>query len=103
LKSRNSRAREAGFESASVSSYTIRMIDKPKRPRDPNKLAKFVLDVATGEATDAMDAVKEEGQQSGGMTGEERRAEKLSDDRHCDIARVTAPSRWDSKKSAKDE
>jgi hypothetical protein len=29
------------------------MMKPPKRPRDPNQLAKFIVDVATGSKTDA--------------------------------------------------
>jgi hypothetical protein len=28
------------------------MPDRPKRPRDPNQLGKFIVDVATGEVDD---------------------------------------------------
>ena len=39
---------------------------KPKRPRDPNQLAKLILDIATGEADDGAskanpDAAKKRG------------------------------------------
>lgn len=79
------------------------MTDRPKRPRDANQLAKFIVDLATGEATDPVPVVKAEGQQRGGIIGGARRAKKLSDSRRSDIARAAARSRWDSSKSDQDE
>lgn len=32
--------------------YPARMATKPKRPRDTNKLAKSIVDIATGDAED---------------------------------------------------
>jgi|HubBroStandDraft_4_1064222.scaffolds.fasta_scaffold1626040_1 hypothetical protein len=37
------------LDGSSPKPHTVGMSKKPKRPRDPNQLAKFVLDVVTGE------------------------------------------------------
>lgn len=69
----------------------------PKRPRDPAQLAKLVVDIATG---DAQDAVKSDrGPMSalgraGGLRGGRARAEKLSSEQRADIARQAAAARW---------
>lgn len=36
------------------------MATKPKRPRDPNQLAKLVLDIATGETPGAEDEAQKD-------------------------------------------
>jgi hypothetical protein len=33
-----------------LSSYGCQMTDHPKRPRDPNQLAKSIIDIATGRS-----------------------------------------------------
>lgn len=66
---------------------------KPKRPRDTNQLAKFIVEVATGESTDAL-PVKSKGKQRGGLAGGPARAKKLSSDERSSIARKAAKARW---------
>jgi hypothetical protein len=70
------------------------MTDRPKRPRDANQLAKFIVDVATGDATDATPGDKAEGQRKGGLAGGKARAEKLSAAERSDIATKAAKARW---------
>ena len=44
----------------------------PKRPRDPNQLAKLILDIATGEAEDVVSPKKRAASvkgRSGGLKG----------------------------------
>lgn len=69
-----------------------------KRPRDTNQLAKLIVDLATGEASEADVSEKAEGQQRGGLKGGKARAEALPPDRRTEIARAAAGARW--KKSA---
>jgi hypothetical protein len=68
-----------------------------KRPRDPNQLAKLIVDIATGEAPDDVSekkkAVSVRGR-SGGLEGGKARAGKLSPEQRTDIARVAAEARW---------
>ena len=70
------------------------MTDKPKRPRDANQLAKFIVDVATGEAEDVAPAKKAEGQRKGGLKGGKARAEALSPEERSAIAKKAAKARW---------
>jgi hypothetical protein len=73
-----------------------------KRPRDPNELAKFVVDIATGEREDTK--TPDDGKNPaavalgrlGGLKGGKARAEKLSKKRRADIARRAARARWKS-------
>lgn len=72
------------------------MPDKPKRPRDANQLAKFIVDVATGEADGRLN-VDTSPQKAGGEKGGRARADKLSKERKSEIARKAAKARWDEK------
>jgi hypothetical protein len=65
-----------------------------KRPRDPNALAKAIVDEATGEAEPQREAPKK-GQDA--VRRGKARAAKLSPERRREIARVAARSRWDRK------
>jgi hypothetical protein len=71
--------------------------DVPKRPRDPNQLAKLIVDIATGEADDEVSpkkrAVPARGR-SGGLKGGSARAQQLTTEQRQDIARVAARARW---------
>lgn len=74
--------------------------NKRKRPRDTNQLAKFIVDVATGEVEDidgnasAKNAAAVELGRLGGAVGGNRRAEALSPERRSEIARAAAKARW---------
>jgi hypothetical protein len=54
----------------------------PKRPRDPNQLAKAIVDIATGEQLDSDPTPEDQGKNpaavSLGQKGGRARAEKLS-------------------------
>lgn len=67
------------------------MTDRPKRPRDANQLAKFIVDVATG---DQVVNDKPAPQSAGGKAGGARRAQVLSPDQRSEIARTAAAARW---------
>lgn len=77
---------------------------KPKRPRDPNQLAKLIADIAAGEAKDVN---PDEGKnphavalgRAGGLKGGKARAEKLSPEQRTKIARKAAAGRWKKQKS----
>ena len=64
-----------------------------KRPADMNKLAKAIVDIATGEAEE--NAPKRG--RPGGLKGGEARSEKLTAERKRDIARKAALRRWAAK------
>jgi hypothetical protein len=69
-----------------------------KRPRDPNQLAKMIVDIATGDAHDAvspkMRAAETAKGHSGGIRGGEARAKKLPAQRRSEIAQKAARTRW---------
>lgn len=71
----------------------------PKRPRDTNQLAKFIVDLATGdvaendpEAGKNADAVRRG--KLGGAKGGEARKVSLSPARRKEIAQKAAAKRW---------
>lgn len=68
------------------------MTDKPKRPRDANQLAKFIVDVATGEEREYEPDTS--GQRKGGLKGGKARADKLSPEKRTEIAKKAAKARW---------
>ena len=70
------------------------MTDRPKRPRDANQLAKFIVDLATGETTDLAPEAKAEGQRRGGLIGGKARSASLTPEQRVEIARVAATARW---------
>jgi hypothetical protein len=68
-----------------------------KRPRDPNQLAKLIVDIATGDAEDTISGAKRKGKhkrQAGGLRGGKTRAERLTPQQREDIARLAARARW---------
>jgi hypothetical protein len=70
----------------------------PKRPRDFSQAAKFVVDVATGQADDsepAKDPAAVALGRRGGLKGGKARAAKMTPERRADIARQAAKARWD--------
>jgi hypothetical protein len=74
----------------------------PKRPRDPNQLAKSIIDIATGQKPDRDPTPEEQGKDPaavvrgrlGGVKGGEVRAAKLDKGRRVEIARKAAKTRW---------
>jgi hypothetical protein len=69
----------------------------PKRPRDPNQLAKLIVDLATGQAKEDQappDSPAVEFARSGGLKGGPARATALSPKRRREIARAAAKTRW---------
>ena len=70
--------------------------DVPKRPRDPNQLAKLIVDIATGESEDTVSESKRHPskRRSGGLKGGQSRAQQLTAEQRQDIARLAARARW---------
>lgn len=66
---------------------------RPKRPRDPNQLAKAVVDVATGEAGDEESAMVVRARKAG-ASGGPARARALTPAQRAEIARTAAQARW---------
>jgi hypothetical protein len=75
----------------------------PKRPRDTNQLAKFIADLATGEAqeknpNEGKNPAAVELGRLGGLKGGKARAAKLSAKKRKEIAAKAAKARWKKKR-----
>ena len=71
------------------------MIDKPlKRPRDPAQLAKLMIDLASGEVTEAQPTAKQARAHKAGTKGGPARARVLTLEQRSEIARAAAAARW---------
>jgi hypothetical protein len=72
----------------------------PKRPRDPNQLAKSIIDIATGQKSDRDPTPEEQGKDPAavelGKKGGKARAEGLSAKRRKEIAKKAAKERGDN-------
>lgn len=69
----------------------------PKRPRDPNQLAKMIVDIATGELDDTVSESKRNPSKrgrAGGLKGGKARAATLSARKRRAIAKRAAKARW---------
>ncbi len=74
---------------------------KPKRPRDPNQLAKKMVDLATDEKPEAVAVFNVHAVELGrlgGLKGGNARARKLSKAQRMRIAKKAAKARWKRKK-----
>jgi len=75
---------------------------KPKRPRDPNELAKSIVDLATHQKTESLPpdtrnpAAVALGR-LGGLKGGKARAKALSARERSSIAKRAAKKRWSTK------
>ena len=66
----------------------------PKRPRDTNQLAKFIVDLSTGEESEPELTPKQKAGQLGGLKGGKARADKLTREERSAIAKKAAEARW---------
>lgn len=70
----------------------------PKRPRDPNQLAKSIIDIATGEKPDRDPTPEEQGKDPAavalGKKGGKARADAMTPERRSEIAKKAAKKRW---------
>jgi len=74
-------------------------MNKPKRPRDPNQLAKLFVDLSTGEKTDPPEDNTKNPHavalgRLGGLKGGKARAKALTADQRSAIAKRAAKKRW---------
>lgn len=80
------------------------MAKHPKRPRDPNQLAKLILDMTTGERANDSPKGPESpataARRKGGVKGGKRRARRLTADQRREIAQTAARARWEKGKSS---
>lgn len=77
-----------------------------KRPRDPNQLAKLVVDIATGEAEDAREDIGKDPAavalgHKGGLKGGKARAESMTAEERSQAARKAAQARWSTRPKAR--
>jgi hypothetical protein len=66
----------------------------PKRPRDPNQLAKSIIDIATGQQPSPVDTGFTKRAKAGGAKGGPARAAALTPEQRSEIARAAAEARW---------
>jgi hypothetical protein len=70
----------------------------PKRPRDPNQLAKSIIDIATGQKANRDPTPEEQGKDPAavalGKKGGKARADALTPSQRREIALKGASSRW---------
>lgn len=90
------------LERSSLAMPHLRMASKPKRPRDPNQLAKLLVDMATGEAppettVDGKNPAAVALGRKGGLVGGKARAEALTSKQRSEISRKGAKARWKKK------
>jgi hypothetical protein len=72
-----------------------------ERPRDRSQLAKLVVDIAVGGASDSVSEAKKNPKRvkgrAGGKKGGKARARHLTPEQRADIARIAADARWKEK------
>ena len=82
------------------------MAKRPKRPRDPNQLAKLIVDMTIGEVPNdspkGLDSPAIQARRKGGLKGGAARAKKLNAAKRRAIAWRAATVRW-SKRPAMGE
>jgi hypothetical protein len=74
----------------------------PKRPRDPNQLAKSIIDIATGQKPDRDPTPEEQGKdpaavalgKKGGLKGGAARAASMTPEQRSETAKKAAKARW---------
>jgi hypothetical protein len=64
------------------------------RPRDINRLAKWVTSIATGENDNTKPTPVQPGQRKGGLKGGAARAKNLTSKQRSEIAANAARKRW---------
>ncbi|MBK6707751.1 MAG: hypothetical protein IPG54_09840 [Sphingomonadales bacterium] len=70
------------------------MTKPPKRPRDPNQLAKLMVDIASGDVEEAEKTITEKRASKAGTVGGPARAASLTPEQRSEIARLAAAARW---------
>lgn len=73
------------------------MAKKVKLPTDPNKKAKSIVDIATGQQPTVSDEIRLAAAalgRKGGLKGGPARAKSLSSKRRSEIAKKAARARW---------
>jgi hypothetical protein len=80
-----------------------------KRPRDPNQLAKLIVDIATGEVEDVSENVPADSGKDpaavalgrkGGLKGGKARAARMTPEERSEAAKRAAAARWGKTKTS---
>ncbi len=79
---------------------------RKKRPRDANRLAKSIVDIATGEIEDREPTPEEQGKdpaavslgRRGGLKGGKARSQAMPPEQRSAIAKAAAKARWSKQK-----
>jgi hypothetical protein len=76
-----------------------------KRPRDPNQLAKLIVDIATGEVDDTPEESGKDPAavalgRKGGLKGGKARAASMTPEERSEAARRAAAARWGNTKNS---
>ena len=71
------------------------MVTKPKRPRDPNQLAKMIVDLSTGVQIDPLPSKRAASGRAGGLKGGKTRMAALTDEERIKLAKKAAQKRWE--------
>jgi len=66
----------------------------PKRPRDPNQLAKLITDIASGDVREPEGTALTKRASTAGTKGGPARAKALTPAQRSEIASVAASARW---------
>lgn len=79
-------------------------MNKPKRPRDANQLAKAIVDLTTGDAEEKPDDSGKDPAavalgRKGGLKGGKARAAALTAKKRTEIAKKAASARWSKTKN----
>ena len=87
----------AGMAALIITIGSLPMTNKPKRPADMNKLAKSIVDIATGESEEILFSDKQLQTSKAGKKGGKARAKTLTPQERSEIAQLAANARWKKK------
>lgn len=76
-------------------------MSKRKPPSDPNKLGKYIVDLATGEIEELPDGKNPHAValgRKGGLKGGKARSDGMTPERRSEIAKKAAAARWEKSK-----
>ena len=73
---------------------TLKAMPKVKRPRDPNQLAKLMVDIATGDVQEPEETERAKRARRAGEYGGPARASKQTPEQRTEAARLAANARW---------
>ena len=67
---------------------------RPKRPRDPNQLAKLIVGLSTGDATELPPSKRAVSGRAGGLKGGKTRMAALTTEQRKELGKKGAAKRW---------